>query len=204
MREMTGIAKAHEAAAFTRMLVESGQPVVLFGWHREVYEIWNRELADLNPVMYTGSESAAQKERSKKAFINGESDVLIMSLRSGAGADGIQHRSSTAVFGELDFSPLVHKQCIGRLDRDGQLDPVYAYYVVTNYGSDPVLIDILGLKQSQSDGIHDPGVKVDAEQGDPDRIKRMAKAYLTSRGVKLPEPEVEHDEASEEEQLALI
>ncbi|KXS55014.1 MAG: putative helicase [Marinobacter sp. T13-3] len=206
MREMTGIAKAHEAAAFTRMLVESGQPVVLFGWHREVYEIWNRELADLKPAMYTGSETTTQKEQSKKAFIDGETDILIMSLRSGAGTDGIQYRSSTLVYGELDFSPLVHKQCGGRLDRDGQPDPVYAYYVVTNFGSDPVLIDILGLKQSQSDGIHDPGVTTEREQSDPDRIKRMARAYLESKGIEIPQ-EKDHQDTEEtptEDQLALI
>jgi hypothetical protein len=204
LREMTGISKAYETAAFVRMFIESGQPVVLFAWHREFYEIVNRELADLKPAMYTGSETAVQKERSKKAFINGETDLLIMSLRSGAGADGIQYRSSTAIFGELDFSPQVHKQCIGRLDRDGQPDPVYAYYVVTNYGSDPVLIDVLGLKQSQSDGIHDPGVSGEAEQGDPDRIKRMARAYLKARGLAVEESESEGDKVSEQEELALI
>jgi hypothetical protein len=204
LREMTGISKAYETAAFVRMFIESGQPVVLFAWHREFYEIVNRELADLKPAMYTGSETAVQKERSKKAFINGETDLLIMSLRSGAGADGIQYRSSTAIFGELDFSPQVHKQCIGRLDRDGQPDPVYAYYVVTNYGPDPVLIDVLGLKQSQSDGIHDPGVSGEAEQGDPDRIKRMARAYLKARGLAVEESESEGDKVSEQEELALI
>lgn len=203
LREMTGISKAYEAAGFVRMFVKSGQPVVLFGWHREVYEIWNRELADLKPAMYTGSETAAQKEKSKQSFINGETDLLIMSLRSGAGADEIQYRSSTVIFGEMDFSPQVHKQCIGRLDRDGQLDPVYAYYVVTNYGSDPVLIDVLGLKQSQSDGIHDPGAVKEAQQADPDRIKRMAKAYLKARGVALTAKD-EDPEESEEDQLALI
>jgi len=183
MRELTGIAKARATASFVRMFVESGQPVLLFGWHREVYEIWQKELGDLNPVMYTGSETASQKEKAKQDFISGASNLMIMSLRSGAGADGMQYRASTVIFGELDFSPLVHTQCIGRLDRDGQEDPVYTYYVVTNYGSDPVLIDILGIKQSQSDGIHDPGAKQDERQADPDRIKKMARLYLQSKGV---------------------
>jgi SNF2 family DNA or RNA helicase len=204
MREMTGIAKAHATASFVRMFVESGQPVLLFGWHREVYEIWQRELADLNPVMYTGSETAVQKERAKQDFIAGKTNLMIMSLRSGAGADGIQHRCSTAIFGELDFSPLVHLQCTGRLDRDGQLDPVYAYYVVTNYGSDPVLIDILGLKQSQSDGIHDPGEKQAERQSDPDRIKRMARRYLESRGVDVDSLVTQVPSMVTDEQLALI
>lgn len=205
LREMTGIAKARATAAFVRMFVESGQPVLLFGWHREVYEIWAKELRGLRVAMYTGSESPKQKEQAKKDFINGEVDVLIMSLRSGAGADGLQFRGSTIVFGELDFSPLVHRQCIGRLDRDGQESPVYTYYVVANYGSDPVLIDTLGLKQSQSDGIQDPGAEQAIAQADPDRIKRMARAYLESIGEEIPMPAVEPGQhIKKEAQLELI
>lgn len=204
MRELTGIAKARATASFVRMFVESGQPVLLFGWHREVYEIWMKELKDLNPVLYTGSETAAQKEKAKQDFISGKTNLMIMSLRSGAGADGMQHRASTVIFGELDFSPLVHTQCIGRLDRDGQLDPVYVYYVVTNYGSDPVLIDILGIKQSQSDGILDPGVKAEERQADPDRIKKMARLYLVSKGVNVDALTIKHSQQVTEAQLALI
>src|SRR5579884_3848269 len=43
-----------------------------------------------------------------------------MSLRSGAGLDGLQEDCTVGVFGELDWSPEQHRQCIGRLDRDGQ------------------------------------------------------------------------------------
>lgn len=205
MRELTGVSKARATASFVRMFVESGQSVLLFGWHREVYEVWLKELSDLNPVMYTGSESAAQKEKAKQDFTSGASKIMIMSLRSGAGTDGLQHAASTVIFGELDFSPLVHAQCIGRLDRDGQLEPVYVYYVVTNYGSDPVLIDILGLKQSQSVGIHDPGAKPQEAQSDPDRIKRMARQYLQSRGVNIEVLATKEDKSDiTDEQLALI
>lgn len=200
LRQLTGIAKAKAVSGFVRMVVESGQPVVLFAWHREVYDILLRELADLKPAMYTGSEGAAQKEANKQAFIDGETDLLIMSLRSGAGADDLQYRSSTVIFAELDHSPLIHHQCIGRLDRDGQLDPVYVYYLVTAFGSDPVMIDNLGLKQTQSDGIVDPGQTKDERQADPDRIKRMAREYLKARGVEVPGIE----ESEEEDQLALL
>lgn len=92
----------------------------------------------------------------------------------------------------------------GRLDRDGQLDPVYVYYVVTNYGSDPVLIDILGIKQSQSDGILDPGVKAEERQADPDRIKKMARLYLVSKGVNVDALTIKHSQQVSEAQLALI
>ncbi len=37
LRQATGIAKAPYVASFVRLLVESGERVVLYGWHREVY-----------------------------------------------------------------------------------------------------------------------------------------------------------------------
>lgn len=185
LRQMTGIAKAKATAQYVRMFIEAGTPVILFGWHREVYRIWQEELNDLNPALYTGSETANQKEQAKSDFITGKTDILIMSLRSGAGADGLQHRCSTIIFGEFDWSPKVHEQCIGRVDRDGQTNQVFSFYVATNYGSDPVMIDVLGLKASQSRGIVDPGVKDSNFQSDKDRLKRLAAAYLTSKGKSL-------------------
>src|SRR5690606_20605039 len=61
LRQTTGIAKAPFVAAFVRMLLESGEPVVLFGWHRAVYEIWREKLSEFNPAFYTGTESAVAK-----------------------------------------------------------------------------------------------------------------------------------------------
>lgn len=185
LRQLTGVSKAKQVAAYVRMFVQSGEPVLLYGWHREVYDIWTEELKDLNPVMFTGSELPKQKEAAKKAFMSGESKVLIMSLRSGAGIDGLQHVCSTVVFGELDWSGEVHRQCVGRLDRDGQKDEVFAFYAATQWGSDPTMIDVLGLKKSQSDGIMNPYAESNkiVKQVDSNRIKKMAQNYLKQNGV---------------------
>ena len=155
MRQATGVAKAPYVAEFVRMLAEDDQ-VVLFGWHREVYTIWLDRLKDLKPVMYTGTESPKQKDDARAKFLSGESKVLIMSLRSGAGLDGLQLASCTAVFGELDWSPGVHEQNEGRLARDGQDSSVWAYYPHSMEGSDPVMIDVLGMKRSQAEGVMNP------------------------------------------------
>lgn len=204
LRELTGIAKAKSVAAYVRMFIETGTPVVLFGWHREVYRIWLEELSDLNPLMYTGSETSAQKDKVKRDFLEGKSDILIMSLRSGAGVDGLQARCSTVIFGELDWSPKIMQQCIGRLDRDGQLDPVFVFYAVTLFGSDPTIIDMHGLKEIQGRGITDPGTQKENYQSDGARVKRLAEEWLKSRGKQPPRREPKRLPALEEEQLALI
>jgi hypothetical protein len=112
LRQATGIAKAPYVAEFVRMLLESEQRVVLYGWHREVYSIWRDRLKEFNPVLYTGSESPEGKAKAKDAFTKGDSRVLLISLRAGAGLDGLQHFCRTIVFGELDWSPGVHEQCL--------------------------------------------------------------------------------------------
>lgn len=194
VRQQTGISKAAGVAAFARIVVEGGEPVVLVGWHRDVYDIWLKELADLKPAMYTGSESPAGKNRAKEAFVNGETDILILSLRSGAGLDGLQHRCSTMIFGELDWSPGIHHQCIGRLDREGQKDPVTAIFLVTDDGSDPPIMEMLGLKASQASGIVDPSLGVHHVHSDASRIQLLADRYLTRKKAKDREEASVHQE----------
>lgn len=83
------------------------------------------------------------------------------------------------VFGELDWSPGVLEQCVGRAHRDGQLDPVFAYYLTAMDGVDPIMIDILGLKRQQIRGVRDPnGSLVLPKTVDPNHIKKLAEAYL--------------------------
>lgn len=178
MRHATGVSKAREVAEYVKILLESKEPVVLAGWHREVYDIWLHHLSEYNPVMYTGSESEAQKEKAKQAFINGETNLFIISLRSGIGLDGLQKRCRIIVVGELDWSPQVHAQLIGRIDRPGQEDQVTAIFTVSEYGSDPVIMDILGLKASQSHSILNPLTAPVQHGSDDSRIKIMAEKFL--------------------------
>ncbi len=196
MRQATGIAKAPFVAEFVRFLVEQDdEPVILFGWHRAVYDIWMeklrgcslRKIRDLNPVLFTGTEDPKEKEANKQKFLRGESKVFVISLRAGAGLDGLQQVSHIGVFGELDWSPGVHEQNIGRFARDGQLDPMTAYYLISTLGSDPFMSDILGVKKQQAEGVRDPNqdlvTKLQVESG---FIKKLAAKFLADRGIVPP------------------
>ena len=179
VRQATGIAKAKTVAQFARLMVEAGEPVLLVGWHREVYRLWLEALADLKPAMYTGSETAARKEAEKRRFLDGDTDILIMSLRSGAGVDGLQHRSSVVILGELDWSPGIHQQILWRLDREGQKNPVTCFLLVTDDGSDPPMMDVLGIKKSEATQIVDPHLGVQVADGDESHLRRLVERYLT-------------------------
>jgi SNF2 family DNA or RNA helicase len=184
LRQATGIAKAPYVADFVRMLHQTGGgKILLYGWHRSVYDIWLDKLKDLKPVMYTGSESPRQKLNAFEAFTKGDAHILLMSLRAGAGLDGLQGSCNNVVFGELDWSPGVHEQAAGRVHRDGQKDSVAAYFLVSDSGSDPVVADVLGLKRQQSEGMRDPyGALIEKLDRGIDNIRRMATEYLRQRG----------------------
>lgn len=187
VRHATGVAKAPHVADFVRLLVENGERVVVYAWHRTVYDILNTRLAEYKPANYTGAESETQKEESFKRFTDGATPVLLISLRAGQGVDGFQHGCRTVVFAELDWSPGVHEQCIGRVYRDGQRDPVTAYFLISDSGSDPVVAEALGMKTEQVEGIKNPDREIVEDlQSTGGRAQNLARHFLKQRKIKVP------------------
>ena len=158
-RRATGIAKAPSVALFTRSLLESGERVILFGYHHSVYEIWEKELADFNPAIIHGK--ARNREKDLQRFINKETDLLIISVRSGEGLN-LQGSCRSVVFGELDWSPALHKQAEDRVHRLGQDEQVMVYYLTAEGGADQHIQETLGLKSSQF--VHLMGDKIETEE----------------------------------------
>ncbi len=216
LRHATGVDKAPYVAEFVRLLMESEQKIVLWGWHRDVYEIWLRELAEFGPLLYTGSESPKQKQAAIEAFCAPLTDrpdqvldkdgldvdgnpapapdcrILIMSLRSGAGLDGLQKWARVGVFGELDWSPAVHEQAIGRLRRDGmESDPVVAYFLNSAEGSDPPMLEKLQIKRQQAEPLLSKDGKLfESATIDPHRARRLAESVLGITSDAAPEQEM--------------
>lgn len=195
LRHATGVAKARPTAEFVKMMLDQGDKVVLAGWHRDVYDIWMKELQAYSPVMYTGSESPAEKDKAVQMFINGQAQVFIISLRSGSGLDGLQKVCSHVVFGELDWSPHVMDQVVARLDRDGQTKHVQAFYLTIADGADPFMVEVITKKRGQHDGLVEgkdgQAQVVSTDGGGRERIREMAKAYLKSIGEECPEDNLE-------------
>lgn len=181
VRQQTAIAKAPYVAAFVDLILQQGTPVVLFGYHRSFYEIVTSRLRDHNPLMYTGSESPEKKREMKDRFCVGDSNLLIVSLRSGAGLDGLQHRCATGVFGELDWSPAAMSQSEGRYHRDGQKLPCMSYYLVCDYGLDPVMTQVLGIKRAQSAGLLQNAHESEVSKLSNRYVKELAAKYLEGK-----------------------
>lgn len=146
-RRVTGIAKASPVATFVDALLEAGEPCILYGHHHDVMDIYLKQLHKHLPVMISGRQDAKKKDEAQQLFMNGETDLIIVSLRSGTGLN--LERAKAVVFGELDWSPAVHTQCEDRAHRIGVKDSVLCYYLVCEAGTDPAVQETLGLKTSQ-------------------------------------------------------
>ena len=182
MRQATALAKLPYVADFVELLLEQDIPVVLFAYHRQVYDAIENRLRAWKPAFYTGTESPLQKDAAVTRFRNQDTSLFVCSLRSGEGLDGLQFRSCTNVFAELDWSPACMDQCCGRTYRDGQIHPVNSYFLVSDFGTDPIVSQVLGLKRDQSDGLIGarnlgPVRKIDPTQA----IRELAAKYLSGR-----------------------
>lgn len=180
LRQATGIAKAPYCAEIVKMLVASGEKVVVGVWHRACYDILANRLADVGVVSYSGEENNVQKEKAKEAFAR-DANVLLLSLRSGEGLDGLQYHSRVCVFAELDWTYTVHHQFIGRLARTGQTKRVLAYFLHTEEGSDPIVLERLGVKRDQHERLINPGRERNLVQLDPGHIRALAAKWLQGR-----------------------
>lgn len=179
-RQATGVAKAPFVAAFVRALEDSGEKVLLFAHHHAVMDIYRKELAAYHPVFITGRESTGQKEEAVARFMEGRTNLCVISLRAASGLN--LQRASCVVFGELDWSPAVHSQAEDRAHRMGQKDSILCYYLVAPQGSDRDMQDALGLKVSQfvalmGDQTPELSSVQDAQKAAKAHIESMLKQY---------------------------
>lgn len=179
-RQATGVAKAPFVAAFVRALEDSGEKVLLFAHHHAVMDIYRKELAAYRPVFITGRESTGQKEEAVARFMEGKTNLCVISLRAASGLN--LQRASCVVFGELDWSPAVHSQAEDRAHRMGQKESILCYYLVAPQGSDRDMQDALGLKVSQfvalmGDQTPELSSVQDAQKAAKAHIEAMLKQY---------------------------
>jgi hypothetical protein len=210
MRQATGIAKAPHVAAFVKLLLETVDKVVLWGYHHACFDLWREKLVHYRPVFYTGHESTTQKQAALDRFRLPNSDprasrVFVMSIRSGSGLNGLQDVCHVGVFGELDWTPAAHAQAVGRLDRPGQEHhPVLAYFLTSDHGADPTMIDTLGIKRQQAEPIENPDLEAltPLMETDASKIRALAIDLLRQRGEPIPDDALDEPEPADEDEPA--
>ena len=194
-RQACGAAKAPYAAAFIDGLLEAGDRVVAYAHHHVVHQTLLSRLHKWQPARITGLETDAEKAESKRRFVEGETPLLILALRGGAGLDGLQKQGNCVVFAELDWSPAIHTQAEGRLRRmgiDQSIDKILSYYLVADTGIDETIRDALGLKVGQFIGIMGDGRETEGDRALAQRdAENHLERVLAALRQRAPRQEVE-------------
>jgi SWI/SNF-related matrix-associated actin-dependent regulator of chromatin subfamily A-like protein 1 len=164
LRREAALAKIPAVKDWVEPLVESGERVIFFAYHRDVVDKLAKALPG-DVATITGDTPAP----ARRAILDSldKHDFLVATMDStGYGVDGIQLHASHVAFIELDWTPTKHEQCEGRLHRIGQTNPVNSWYFVATNTLDRVVMDILDRKWSDIQGVVEGAVDDAAFIGD--------------------------------------
>lgn len=130
VRKQMGLALAPQIVAYARNLLDSGEEkIVLFGWHKEVLQIFQQGLSDYGVARTLGpGDKAACVDR----FMADPKCRVFMgnTLASGVGVDGLQKVCNRIIVGEPSWTPGDNQQVVDRVDRIGQKNTVLADFMV--------------------------------------------------------------------------
>lgn len=151
-RRLQGEAKVPAAIEFLASLIEQGESIVVFAYHREVIRKLEREISlrITKCGSITGATPDFERQATLKAFKFREIKVLIGQINAcGVALNGLQEVSNICVIVEPDWSPAVIEQAIGRLNRIGQTKPVIVYHLVVKNSMDESITSILIRKAKE-------------------------------------------------------
>ena len=104
--------------AVAQFVEGAGEPVVIFAAWRETIRGLAEKLNEYKPAVVAGDTADIGFEIGR--FLSGDTDVLILNSRMGAGIDGLQDRARIGIFVSNSTSPVDRVQAEGRLFRSGQ------------------------------------------------------------------------------------
>jgi len=143
------------------LVVEQGRKVVVFSQWRRMLRLAEWSLRDVlgrtgaRAAFFTGAERPAQRTRSIVDFHDDPAvTILFLSDAGGVGLN-LQRAANACINLELPWNPAVLEQRIGRIYRLGQKDPIDVYHLVSEYGIESRIANVVGTKQALFSGLFD-------------------------------------------------
>lgn len=152
VRRQMGIAKVPRVVEFVATMLEGeARKIVIFAHHRDVIHGLAAKLEKFGVVIIMGATSMIGRELAKEKFIEDpDTHILLGNIQSaGTGIDGLQLVCSNAVFAEASWVPGENDQCVERLDRIGQTEPIEAQFLVAPGSLDEKIIG-RAIKKAQA------------------------------------------------------
>ena len=167
--------KLKDASGFIEDRLEEDKVVVFF-YHKDVCKYLKEKFKAYNPLVIDGSVPAKKRtELVDKFMVDKKHRIFLGQMEaSGEGIDGLQHASSTCVFVEPSWLPKDMDQCISRLERIGQKNPVNAYFLTIKNTIESKMMKLLEWKLQNINVILNDNQTLK-------ETKKMAKVYLEDK-----------------------
>jgi len=186
VRRLLGIIKATAAIKHLTDILEEKEKVVVFIYHKDVAAMLKESFKD-RAVLYTGSESATEKDAAIKSFQQDPGVNLFIGqiTAAGIGVDGLQYVCDICVFVEMDYIPGIIRQAVDRLSRMGQKKPVLAQFLIAENSVDETIIDTLTEKAKNINTILDERGKTEFIETKCQLCRKVTEAKDLKRVAKL-------------------
>ena len=156
LKQLTVEGKMSSIVEWVENFLESGEKLVLFGWHKDPV---NQLAKKFNTVCITGETSLNKRQEYIDKFQTDDScKLIVMNMQSG-GLGITLTASSNVAFFELGWTPALHNQAEDRCHRIGQHDVVNAYYLVGRDSIDEEILELIEKKREIVDTIVDGKVE---------------------------------------------
>jgi len=156
LKKIAARGKVEEVIAHIQEVVESGEKIVVFAWHKEI--VFDLKKAIPGSVTIVGDDSMDNRQRAVDSFQNDPKvQVILCNIKSG-GVGITLTASSRVAFIELPWHPADAEQCEDRCHRIGQKDSVQCSYFLGLNTIDEYIYDIIEKKRvivNQVTGAHD-------------------------------------------------
>jgi SNF2 family DNA or RNA helicase len=169
--------KLKDAAGFIEDRLEEDKVVVFF-YHKEVRRYLQDKFKHYDPLVIDGSVPSKKRTEIVDKFMTDPKHRIFLGQMeaAGEGIDGLQHASSTCIFVEPSWLPKDMDQCISRLERMGQKNPVNAYILTIRDTIESRMMKLLEWKIQNINIILN-----DNKTLKPTKEKKMAKVYLEDK-----------------------
>lgn len=145
LKKISARGKINEVIEHVREVVEAGEKIVVFAWHKEIVHELQKALP--GSVTIVGDDSMDQRQRAVDSFQNDPKvQVIICNIKSG-GVGITLTASSRVAFIELPWHPADAEQCEDRCHRIGQKDSVQCTYFLGHETIDEYIYDIIERKR---------------------------------------------------------
>lgn len=148
-RRELGISKVKWAASYIGRLLEKGEKLLVFCWHRDVAIALEKSLINFEPLLIIGGTSTEKRDWFCKKFQNAEHDLMICNIGAMSRGRNLQ-RATRVVFVEYSWIDQANVQAEKRTSRKGNDNEfIRADYLVIPNSLDEIVLQAVFRREKQ-------------------------------------------------------